>query len=91
MSASHYTVKELARVMSLSPDRLKEYIKRGELRAYKLGRSYRITPEAFEEFMKANTTMPNRRIRVSCSKIKAPKRDNAPIGRLTMDIIKEVN
>ncbi len=49
------TVKEAAGILRLNIITVYEYIKRGELKALKLGRNYRVEINEFEKFVKANS------------------------------------
>lgn len=47
------TVKETAELLKVSPATVRNYIKRGELKAIKTGqREYRINEEALKDFLK---------------------------------------
>lgn len=51
-----YTAKELAEMLSLNVMTIYRYIKGGNLKAYKIGKEYRIEHSEFERFMsKAKT------------------------------------
>lgn len=49
------TVKEAAEILKLNIMTVYEYIRRGQLRALKLGRNYRIGIKEFNEFIKKNS------------------------------------
>ena len=52
----YYTAKELAEKLSLNVMTIYRYIKAGHLKAYKIGKEYRIERDEFERFMsKAKT------------------------------------
>lgn len=50
-----YTVRDFAEMTGLHIVTVRNYIKRGELRASKIGRKYIITSDSFKDFIKANT------------------------------------
>ena len=54
-----YTVEEVAGQLQFHPQTVLEYIRSGTLRAVRLGKGYRITQEAFEEFLKDRETSKN--------------------------------
>lgn len=47
-----YLVSELAEKLRVSEMTIYRYIKAGRLNAYKLGKEFRVTKEAFEKFLK---------------------------------------
>ena len=49
------TVKEAAEILKLNIMTVYEYIRRGQLRALKLGRNYRIGIKEVNEFIKKNS------------------------------------
>ena len=52
----YYTAKELAEVLGLNVMTIYRYIKAGKLKAYKIGKEFRIENAEFERFMhKAKT------------------------------------
>lgn len=52
----YYTVKELAEKLRVSHMTIYRYIKRGKLKAYKIGKEFRIDKEEFQRFLnKAKT------------------------------------
>jgi len=52
----YYTAKELAEMLSLNVMTIYRYIDAGKLRAYKIGKEFRIERSEFERFMnKAKT------------------------------------
>ena len=54
--AEYYTAKELAEMLSLNVMTIYRYIDAGKLKAYKIGKEFRIEKSEFERFMnKAKT------------------------------------
>ncbi len=54
--AEYYTAKELAEMLSLNVMTIYRYIDAGKLKAYKIGKEFRIERSEFERFMnKAKT------------------------------------
>ena len=54
--AEYYTAKELAEMLSLNVMTIYRYIDAGKLKAYKIGKEFRIENSEFERFMnKAKT------------------------------------
>ena len=48
---AYYTSKELAEVLSVNVMTVYQYIKAKRLKAYKIGKEFRIDREEFEQFM----------------------------------------
>lgn len=48
-----YSLKDLNRLTGIGVQTWRRYIKSGELRASKIGRSYRVFPRHFNEFIKS--------------------------------------
>jgi len=48
-----YDLRDLAREVKIGVRTLREYIKRGKLKAKKIGRAYYVSREAFKEFVEA--------------------------------------
>lgn len=46
-----YSVKEVADILDMNPETIKRYIHREELKAYKVGREWRIKESDLEEFV----------------------------------------
>ena len=46
-----YSVKEVADILDMNPETIKRYIHREELKAYKVGREWRIKVSDLEEFV----------------------------------------
>ena len=46
-----YSVKEVAEILDMNPETIKRYIHREELKAYKIGREWRIKVSDLEEFV----------------------------------------
>jgi len=51
-----YTVEQVTELLKVHWQTVLNYIKRGKLKAIKLGKGYRISKEAFNEFIKENQT-----------------------------------
>ena len=49
------TVKEVADILKLNILTVYDYIKRGEFRAIKLGRNYRVDRKEFDKFIRNHT------------------------------------
>jgi len=49
--AEYYTTKELAEMLSLNVMTIYRYIDAGKLKAYKIGKEFRIERSEFERFM----------------------------------------
>lgn len=56
MLLSGYTVEEVAKELGVHWQTVLNCIKRGELEAVKMGRGYRISPEALKAFVERRTT-----------------------------------
>jgi len=54
--AEYYTAKELADKLSLNVMTIYRYIDAGKLKAYKIGKEFRIEKSEFERFMKKAKT-----------------------------------
>lgn len=52
-----YTVEQVAELLKVHWQTVLNYIKSGKLKAVKLGKGYRISKEAFNEFIKDNQTI----------------------------------
>ena len=50
------TVKEVADILKLNILTVYDYIKRGEFRAIKLGRNYRVDRKEFDKFIQSHTS-----------------------------------
>lgn len=50
------TVEQVAETLQVHWQTVLNYIKNGKLKAVKLGKGYRISKEALQEFIKSNTT-----------------------------------
>lgn len=48
-----YNVKEAAQILERAPYMVRLYIRNGDLRAHKVGRSYYISSQAIEDFKKS--------------------------------------
>lgn len=49
-----YTVNDVAQSLGMNIETIREYIKRGELKASKVGRKYIITIDNYKDFIKSN-------------------------------------
>ena len=47
----YYTVDEVSEKLKLNPETVRNFIRRGELQAYKFGKTYRIDEEELERFL----------------------------------------
>ncbi len=56
MSKQYLTVEDIAGLLGVSVDTVRNWIKQGRLEAYKVGRDYRISNEQFEKFMQERRT-----------------------------------
>ena len=54
-----YTVQEVADLLQIHWQSVLNYIKNGKLKALKLGKGYRISQEALDEFISNHTTKEN--------------------------------
>lgn len=52
----YYTAKELAEMLSMNVMTIYRYIKAKRLKAYKIGKEFRIEREEFERFLKTTST-----------------------------------
>ncbi len=57
MNEEFYTAEELAQKLKVNIMTIYRYIKAGKLKAYKIGKEYRIEHTEFEKFMKKAQTM----------------------------------
>lgn len=55
MNKKYYTAKELAASLSVTPMTIYRLVKHGELKAIKVGESYRFDAEEVEEYIKRST------------------------------------
>jgi len=56
MKKDYYTAKELAEMLSLNVMTIYRYVNAGKLKAYKIGKEFRIEHAEFEQFMKKAST-----------------------------------
>lgn len=49
-----YTVNDVAQSLGMNIETIREFIKRGELKASKVGRKYIITIDNYKDFIKSN-------------------------------------
>ena len=54
-----YTLDEVAEIVRLTKRTLYNYIKAGKLRASRMGKGWRVTPEALQELIDKGTATPN--------------------------------
>lgn len=52
MADTFYTIEEIARMLKVSEAKVRQLIQSGELEAIQVGRQYRITKEAFEDYVR---------------------------------------
>lgn len=55
-SKAFYKAEELARLLEINIMTIYRYIKAGRLRAYKIGREFRIDKNEFQSFLKKTST-----------------------------------
>lgn len=60
MSLDVYTLQDAAKVLKLSQDTVRNYIKAGKLHAVKIGRGYRLTEEDLRNFLAGGTEIIDR-------------------------------
>jgi excisionase family DNA binding protein len=53
-----YKLQDLVDILGVSVRTLRKYIKRGELRAVKIGRNYLVRPQDLDDFLEANIFTP---------------------------------
>ena len=56
MEKDWYSPQEIAEMLGLKVDTIREYIRKKQLPAYRFGRDYRIKKEDYEEFLKKRRT-----------------------------------
>ena len=56
MEDEFLTVEEIAKRMKVKPFTVRDWIRKGELPAYKVGRTLRVRTEDFTEFLKKHRT-----------------------------------
>lgn len=52
--AQFLTVQEIARSLNLDSDTVRGYIRKGEIKAKKMGRDYRVHPQDYEAFLSSH-------------------------------------
>jgi excisionase family DNA binding protein len=50
-----YTLEEVGRFVGVGVRTVREHVKRGKLKAAKIGRAYRVTPERLQEYLDRGT------------------------------------
>ncbi len=55
MSVKFYTIEEVAAILRVNPAKVRQLIAAGEIRATKVGKQYRISEEALQEYIERNT------------------------------------
>lgn len=55
MSVKTYTLDEVAQILQLTRRTLYSYVKNGKLKAVKIGRGWRVTETALQEFLSKGT------------------------------------
>ncbi len=56
MQKEFFTVREIAELLGVTVDTIQTYIRKKELPAYKVGKSYRIRRNDLEEFLRKRRT-----------------------------------
>jgi len=56
MEKDWYSPQEIADMLGLKVDTIREYIRKKELPAYRFGRDYRVRKEDYEEWLKKRRT-----------------------------------
>jgi excisionase family DNA binding protein len=56
MSVEYLTVEHIARELSVSDETVLRWIRKRQLKAYKLGRDYRVKREDYQEFLNQRYT-----------------------------------
>ena len=51
MPKEYFTVEQIAKELGLSEETILRWIRNKELKAYRLGKTYRITKEDYQEFL----------------------------------------
>ncbi|HKF36107.1 MAG TPA: helix-turn-helix domain-containing protein [Ktedonobacteraceae bacterium] len=51
MSAEYLTVEQIAKQLGMSSETVLRWIRKKQLKAYKLGRDYRVKKEDYQEFL----------------------------------------
>lgn len=49
-----YTLDEAAKILKVSRQTVGRYVRSGALKAKKIGKAYRVTPDAINEFLRVN-------------------------------------
>ncbi len=57
MEKDWYSPQEIAQMLGLKVDTIREYIRKKQLPAYRFGRDYRVKKEDYEEFLKKRRTV----------------------------------
>jgi len=50
-----YTINDLMDILKVTRRTLQEYIKKGKIKAFKMGNEWRVTRESLEDFIDRNT------------------------------------
>lgn len=56
-----YSLNDLIELLQLSRKTLISYIKKGKIKAFRVGNAYRITEESLQEYITKSTVEPNNR------------------------------
>ena len=56
MEKDWFSPQEIAQMLGLKVDTIREYIRKKELPAYRFGRDYRVKKEDYEEFLRKRRT-----------------------------------
>lgn len=51
-----YTPKQIAELFQVKKETIQKYIRKGDLKAIKIGNRYRVTEEQLQEYIEENTT-----------------------------------
>jgi len=55
MTDKFYTVADIASLLSVTEKTIRDTINRGDIEAYKVGKYWRISQSAFDEYLKSNS------------------------------------
>ena len=59
MPTEFYTVEELAALLKVKEQTVRQWIREGKIESYKFGRAHRVTREGIERFMANHKYVPN--------------------------------
>jgi excisionase family DNA binding protein len=83
MTESYLTTAEVAEILKLHPQAIRNWILRGDLPALRLGRSHRIARSDFERFIDASYRVPSGTPDTQRSSRHGPELSQAPAGQHT--------